>query len=78
MEYTYTYADLSWVEEAEEETLLWKRRFTEWAQTNTYVNKLLGGDIGVLPDYLAYVTSKKNEVLPALVNIIEAANQYLF
>ncbi|MDY8022320.1 transcriptional regulator [Paenibacillus polymyxa] len=78
LEYTYTYADLSWVEETDEETLLWKGRFTEWAQANTYVNKLLAGDIGVLPDYLAYVTSKKNEVLPALVNIIEAANQYLF
>ncbi|AET58042.1 hypothetical protein HPL003_06395 [Paenibacillus terrae HPL-003] len=42
------------------------------------MNKLLAGDIGVLPDYLAYVTSKKNEVLTALVNIIEAANQYDF
>ncbi|WP_404520524.1 MULTISPECIES: hypothetical protein [unclassified Paenibacillus] len=42
------------------------------------MNKLLAGDISVLPDYLTYVTSKKNEVLTALVNIIEAANQYDF
>jgi transcriptional regulator with XRE-family HTH domain len=78
LEYTYTYADLSWVKETDEQTLLWKGRFTEWAQANTYVNKLLAGDIGVLPDYLSYVTSKKNEVVHALVNIIEAANQYDF
>ncbi|MET3207425.1 UNVERIFIED_CONTAM: hypothetical protein ABIC26_000359 [Paenibacillus sp. PvR008] len=78
LEYTYMYADLTWVKETDEQTLLWKRRFTEWAQANTYVNKLLAGDIGVLPNYLAYVTSKKNEVIPALVNIIEVANQYDF
>ncbi|MGG1618052.1 tetratricopeptide repeat protein [Paenibacillus sp. NRS-1781] len=78
LKYTYTYADLSWVKETDEQTLLWKGRFTEWAQANTYVNKLLAGDISVLPDYLTYVTSKKNEVLTALVNIIEAANQYDF
>ncbi|WP_305953034.1 transcriptional regulator [Paenibacillus kribbensis] len=78
LEHTYAYADLSWVKETDEQTLLWKGRFTEWAQANIYVNKLLAGDISVLPDYLAYVTTNKNEVVHALVNIIEAANQYDF
>ncbi|MGW8959658.1 transcriptional regulator [Paenibacillus sp. NPDC055715] len=76
LRYTYAYADLSWVKEMDGETQDWKKRFQEWAQANIYAYKLLSGEVSVLPDYLSYTSSHKNEVLPALINIIEAANRY--
>ncbi|AET62139.1 helix-turn-helix domain-containing protein [Paenibacillus terrae] len=76
LRYTYAYADLSWVKEIDGETQDWKKRFQEWAQANIYAYKLLSGEVTVLPDYLSYASSHKNEVLPALINIIEAANRY--
>lgn len=72
------YADLSWVLDTDEETLKWKNKYEDWAVVNTYVNKLLSGEESVLPEYVAYISSRKDEVLPALDNIIEAANRYQF
>ncbi|MFK4300442.1 transcriptional regulator with XRE-family HTH domain [Paenibacillus sp. RC254] len=71
-----TYADVSWVKETDETTLKWKNRFKEWSEVNTYVNRLMSGDVSVLSDYVAYFSTKEDEVLPALDNIIEAANRY--
>ncbi|MCM3699275.1 helix-turn-helix transcriptional regulator [Paenibacillus macerans] len=76
LKYTYAYADLSWVKETDMDTLHWKGLFQKWAEANLYVNKLLSGDIDILPDYIAYVETKEEEILPALVNILRAANQY--
>ncbi len=56
----------------------WKKNYEDWAVVNMYVNKLLSGDRNVLPDYVAYISSRKDEVLPALDNILEAANRYHF
>ncbi|MBE0338074.1 helix-turn-helix domain-containing protein [Paenibacillus sp. 23TSA30-6] len=72
------YANLSWVTDTDEETLKWKKNYEDWAVVNMYVNKLLSGDRNVLPDYVAYISSRKDEVLPALDNILEAANRYHF
>lgn len=72
------YTDLSWVTDTDEETLEWKNKYEDWAVVNTYVNKLLSGDKSVLPNYVAYISSRKDEVLPALDNILEAANRYHF
>ncbi|MGW8958394.1 transcriptional regulator [Paenibacillus sp. NPDC055715] len=76
LQHIQKYADLGWVEESDETTLKWKNQFKEWASANTYVNRLMSGDVSVLPDYVAYFSSKKDEILPALDNIIDAANQY--
>ncbi|WP_025684843.1 transcriptional regulator [Paenibacillus maysiensis] len=78
LQHIQKYADLSWVEEEDETTLKWKNQFKEWANANTYVNRLLAGEVNVLPDYIAYFSSRKDEVLPALDIIVEAANQYHF
>ncbi|QDY86208.1 helix-turn-helix transcriptional regulator [Paenibacillus polymyxa] len=72
------YADLSWVTDTDEETLIWKNKYEDWAVVNTYVNKLLSGDKSVLSDYVAYISSRKDEILPALDIMIEAANRYHF
>ncbi|MMZ64194.1 hypothetical protein D1872_264990 [compost metagenome] len=36
----------------------------------------MSGDVSVLSDYVAYFSSKKDEILPAIDNIIEVANRY--
>ncbi|KJK32650.1 transcriptional regulator [Paenibacillus sp. P2(2022)] len=78
LQHTYAYSDLSWVNATDETTLKWKKKYEDWAVVNTYLNKLLSGDKSVLPDYVAYISSRKDEILPALDNILEAANRYHF
>ncbi|KJD43625.1 DNA-binding protein [Paenibacillus terrae] len=76
LQYTYAYADLSWVKETDEQTVYWMGLFQEWARANVLGNKLLSGDIGILPEYLVYIESNKDELLPILVNIMQAANRF--
>ncbi|MNJ60316.1 hypothetical protein D3C77_560380 [compost metagenome] len=70
LQYTFYYADLSWVKEADTDTRHWKNVFLEWAQANTYVNKLLSGDASILPEYVAYIEKEQDEFIPALFNIM--------
>ncbi|KZE64714.1 DNA-binding protein [Paenibacillus jamilae] len=80
LEYTYAYADLDWVKEDDEDTKYWVNLFSQWAEGNIYVNKLLSGDISVLPDYVEYIAAtsndNENEKLSKLLNIMIAANRY--
>ncbi|WP_110931136.1 helix-turn-helix domain-containing protein [Paenibacillus bouchesdurhonensis] len=78
LQYTSCYADLSWVKEDDDNTRHWKNVFLEWAQANTYVNKLRCGDASVLPEYVVYIEKEQDELIPALFNIMEAANRYHF
>ncbi|RTZ37886.1 XRE family transcriptional regulator [Paenibacillus polymyxa] len=78
LQHIQKYADLSWVEEKDETTLKWKNQFREWANANTYVNRLLAGEINVLLDYVNFISLRKDELLPALDIIVEAANRYHF
>ncbi|MFM9278916.1 transcriptional regulator [Paenibacillus jiagnxiensis] len=75
LRFTYDYADLSWVKETDPESVHWKGLFEHWAQVNTYVNKLMMGDISILPKYVEYIGGKK-EIFAELLNIVEAANLY--
>ncbi|MDY7991288.1 helix-turn-helix transcriptional regulator [Paenibacillus polymyxa] len=76
LKHNYAYSDLSWVKETDESSLKWKHQYETWAKANIYVNKLMSGQESVLPDYVAYFSSRKDEILTALDNIIDAANQY--
>ncbi len=76
LQHTYTYADLSWVKETDEITLEWKKRYKEWAEANTYVNKLHAGEVNVLADYVTFFSAQKEETLPGLDNVVEAANRH--
>lgn len=55
-----------------------EKKYEDWAVVNTYVNKLLSGDKSVLSDYVAYISSRKDEILPALDIMIEMTNRYHF
>ncbi|MGF7048464.1 transcriptional regulator with XRE-family HTH domain [Paenibacillus sp. DS2015] len=76
LQYTYTYVDLSWVKEKDEETLHWVNLFIGWAQANIYVAKLLSGDVSVLSDYVSYIEQNTDEILTGLLNITKAANRF--
>ncbi len=64
------------MKETDEITLEWKKRYKEWAKANTYVNKLHAGEVSVLADYVAFFSSKKEETLPGLDNVVKAANRH--
>ncbi|ASA25595.1 helix-turn-helix domain-containing protein [Paenibacillus donghaensis] len=76
LEFNYTYADLSWVKEEDEETRYWVKMLEAWAQANIWVCKLFYGDSSVIKDYVAYIEQNRNETLTGLLNILTAANQF--
>ncbi|WP_418027668.1 helix-turn-helix domain-containing protein [Paenibacillus sp. JJ1722] len=80
LQYTYAYTNLDWVKETDEDTLHWIKQFQDWAEGNTYVYKLLSGEVSLLPYYLEYIctsseTSEK-EMIAKLMNVVIAANQF--
>lgn len=78
LQYTYEYADLSWVRESDNDTEHWKHLYAEWAQANTYANKIMSGDCSILSDYVNYIETRPDEVYTALLNMLFAANRYHF
>lgn len=74
--YASLYADLSWVTIKDEADQYYKLRFERWAEANTYMYKIMSGDMSVLPSYIAFMKQNKNEVLIAIMRIMEAANRY--
>ncbi|MGF7049489.1 transcriptional regulator with XRE-family HTH domain [Paenibacillus sp. DS2015] len=76
--YVSLYSDMSWVQEDTQEALQLMNQCKGWAKANTYLYKLMKGDIEVLPEYVAYIEQQEDEILPALFKIIQAANLYQF
>ncbi|MNW29183.1 hypothetical protein D3C74_60290 [compost metagenome] len=70
------YADLSWVKEQDEEAEKWKRSFLEWAASNACLNKLMAGDIRVLPEYVQHIDQSEEDIFVELINVIEAAMRH--
>lgn len=76
LRYIRLYADLSWVKESDKETQHWKNLFQEWAEANTLLTRLSSGDISILPDFVANIESKKDDIILSLLNIMEIANRF--
>nr|WP_324608930.1 transcriptional regulator [Paenibacillus massiliensis] len=79
LQYTDAYANLDWVKETDEDTVHWMNLFQHWAEGNTYVNKLLSGDVSVLQDYVQYIDTTNitnTELVTKLLNVLIAANRY--
>lgn len=80
LKYTYAYATLDWVKETDETSVHWVSLFQHWAEGNTYVNKLLSGNVSVLNDYVEYIAASSEkedkEMISRLLNIMLAANRY--
>ncbi|MBR2565774.1 MAG: helix-turn-helix transcriptional regulator [Paenibacillus sp.] len=74
--YTEVYAKLAKVSEPDEEDQIFIDKFAGWAEANTYLYKLMMGDLSVLPVYVEFIEQNEDEVLPAMINILEAANKF--
>ncbi|AWB47090.1 transcriptional regulator [Paenibacillus sp. CAA11] len=76
MHYAALYADSSWVREDTEESKQIIRQFQEWAVANTYIYRLLAGDMKMLTEYVNYLNCHEEEVFTGLCSIVQAANLY--
>lgn len=70
------YMDHSWIREDTEEARRISAQFKEWGTANTYLYRLLDGQIEVLDEYVEYISTRENEIFTALFKIIESANRY--
>lgn len=76
LQFIKLYENLNWVRENDETALEWKGKFQAWARMNTVVTKLAAGDPSVLPEYVSYMESHKDEIWLCLLNIVTAANRH--
>lgn len=65
-----------WIKETDEEAQRFISQFQEWGVANTYLYRLMAGEVGVLNEYADYIASHEDEIYIALQNIIQAANKY--
>ncbi|WP_150275939.1 helix-turn-helix domain-containing protein [Paenibacillus tepidiphilus] len=77
--YTRMYSNVQWVKpplsEGEAKVIA---QFEDWALANTYLYRMMSGDIEVIPDYVAYLQQQEHEIFPALYKIMQAANRFHF
>ncbi|MFC3748271.1 helix-turn-helix domain-containing protein [Paenibacillus sp. GCM10012306] len=78
MRYAALYSDSSWIREDSEEAKWIMEQFKEWAVANTYLHRLMNGEVEILSEYVAYIKTRENEVLPAFIKIMQAANRIGF
>lgn len=76
LEYTYQYADLSWVRETDEDTKHWLNLFRKWSRANICVNRLKNGEIEYLPEYVEFMVENPDEFIHSISNVMYAANRY--
>jgi transcriptional regulator with XRE-family HTH domain len=76
LHYVSLYSGLDWVLEDSEEVRQIKEQFRKLGAANTYLYRLMCGDLEVLSDYLAHIGTGEVEILPGLLRIMEAANRY--
>jgi transcriptional regulator with XRE-family HTH domain len=76
LKYVSLYTDYSWVKEPDSDEMVVINQFQEWAEGNRYIYQLMAGQFEILPDYLDYISTKENEIFPALCDIVTAANRY--
>ncbi|MEK3838768.1 MULTISPECIES: helix-turn-helix domain-containing protein [unclassified Paenibacillus] len=70
------YMDHSWIREDDEEARRIKAQYIEWGTANTYLYRLMDGQIEVLEEYIEYISTCENEIFMALFKIVQLANQY--
>jgi hypothetical protein len=76
LRYTEAYSKLIRIEQPNEEDLIFINKFSGWAEVNHYLYRLMMGDSEVIRPYIAFIEKNEAEILPALVKIMEAANNH--
>lgn len=75
LQYTYAYADLSWVKETDEETQYWLNKCKAWARSSLFLYKMLTGDASAILDYVKCIEASPTGLMPGLFKIVRVANQ---
>ncbi|MEK3838770.1 MULTISPECIES: helix-turn-helix transcriptional regulator [unclassified Paenibacillus] len=70
------YLDVDWIHEESEEAKRTVAQFQEWGKANTYLYRLLDGQLEVLDDYVNYISTQQGEIFIALFYIVKSANLY--
>ncbi|WP_233476279.1 helix-turn-helix domain-containing protein [Paenibacillus sonchi] len=70
------YTNGNWIREDNEEVQRILAQFQDWGKANTYLYRLLDGQIEVLDDYVEYISIHKGEIFTAIYYIIKSANKY--
>ncbi|MGO4529002.1 helix-turn-helix domain-containing protein [Paenibacillus sp. 2TAF8] len=65
-----------WIREKDEEAEQIIGQFSEWAAANTYLYRLMSGEVHVLDEYADYIATREGEIFIALWHMIRAANIY--
>ncbi|ETT69720.1 helix-turn-helix domain-containing protein [Paenibacillus sp. FSL R7-277] len=63
-----------WVQENDEESRQVIAQFTEWAVANTYLYRLMSGDLDVIHEYADYIAIQEDEIFVAVRYMVQAAN----
>ncbi len=74
--YVSKYADGTWIEDKSEEAVQLIGQFKEWATANSLLYRLMAGQREVLDDYVAFISTKEEEIYLAMLRILQAANKY--
>ncbi|RRJ62865.1 XRE family transcriptional regulator [Paenibacillus oralis] len=76
LNYVSFYTDCSWVKHPDEDEIVVILQFQEWAEGNRYLYQLMTGKVEVMQDYVEYISTRENEIFPALCEIVIAANKF--
>jgi len=77
LDFVSLYADgQNWVRENDEESKRILKQFGEWATANTYLYRLMAGEVNILSDYVEYISEHEGEIFMALRYIVKSANQF--
>ncbi|QUL52145.1 helix-turn-helix transcriptional regulator [Paenibacillus tritici] len=65
-----------WVQENDEQSRQIIAQFTDWAVANTYLYRLMSGELDVIHEYADYIALQENEIFVAVRYILQAANVF--
>ncbi|WP_405113086.1 transcriptional regulator [Paenibacillus sp. FSL K6-1217] len=65
-----------WVHENDEQSRQIIAQFSEWAVANTYLYRLMSGELDVIDEYADYIALHENEIFVAVRYIVQAANVF--
>lgn len=65
-----------WVRENDEQSRQIIAQFSKWAVANTYLYRLMTGELDVVDEYADYIALHENEIFVAVRYIVQAANVF--
>ncbi|GIO94191.1 MULTISPECIES: helix-turn-helix domain-containing protein [Paenibacillus] len=70
------YSETEWIKEPQEDENKIISQFRQWSIANRYLYRLMSGHVEVLNEYVDYIANMKDEIFPAICEIMIAANHF--